>query len=315
MHLERGHLGELGPLPPCVLTLGSFDGLHLAHQSLIAHVVDRAHERGLEATLLTFEPHPRELLQDGRPPVARLTLLEEKLRLLQQLDLDRVVLLRFTHELAAWEAARFLREGLLARLGMRHLVVGDNHAFGRGRSGDALTLRDASAELAFGLEVLDPVVKEGERISSTRVRQILGQGEVETAARLLGRPFRIVGKVTPGQGRGRHLGFPTANLAVAEAQLLPLDGVYAVVVHLPDGGRAGGMMNLGPRPTFGESQRLPEIHLFDWAEALYGVELRVDILTRVRDTLRFNSGEQLATQLQEDRHRIQDWLKAHQAQG
>jgi len=309
MHIERGLLQELGPLPPCVLTLGSFDGLHRAHQALIQRVVEQARQEGLESALLTFEPHPREILQDERPAVARLTLLEDKLVVLKACGLDRVILLRFTAELAAWEATRFLREGLLARFGMRHLVVGDNHAFGRGRSGDTHTLREASRELAFGLEVMDPVILGGERISSTRVRRLLAEGRVEDAAQVLGRPFRFSGKVEAGRGRGRGLGFPTANVRVDEAQLLPLDGVYAVAVDLPDGRRRGGMMNLGPRPTFGETARVPEIHLFQVAEELYGQGLRVDMLARVRDTLRFNSGEQLATQLQEDRHRIQDWLE------
>ncbi len=311
MRIERASMENLALQPPCALTLGSFDGLHLAHQALIRRVVESARELGLAATLLTFEPHPRELLQDGRPPVARLTLPEEKLERLGAFGLDAVVLLRFTAELATWEAERFLQEGLLKRLGMRHLVVGDNHAFGRNRGGDIGTLRLASQELGFTMEVMDPLVLDGDRVSSTLVRQLLLKGYTEQAARLLGRAFAFHGLVRRGHGRGRLLGFPTANLQVEDAQLLPLDGVYTVAVQLPDGRRFGGMMNLGSRPTFGEEERLPEIHLHNFAEELYGQYLRVEMLARVRDTLRFNSGEQLATQLQDDRRRIQDWLETH----
>lgn len=311
MRIERARLEALAPQKPCVLTLGSFDGLHLAHQALIERVVAGAKRLGLVSCLLSFEPHPRELLQDGRPPVARLTLPDEKLDLLGRFELDSVVLLQFTTDLACWEAGRFLREVLLMRLGMRHLVVGDNHAFGRDRGGDIGTLKQAAKELSFGLEVMEPLVVEGDRVSSTRLRHLLSQGLVQEAARLLGRTFAFSGRVREGHGRGRRLGFPTANLQVEPAQLLPMDGVYAVAAQLPDGRRVGGMMNLGPRPTFSEQERLPEIHLLEFQGDLYGQHLRVELLARVRDTLRFESGEQLMTQLQEDRRRIQDWLKIH----
>lgn len=311
MRVERARLEELSPQAPCVLTLGSFDGLHLAHQALIQRVVEGARRMGLAACLLSFEPHPRELLHDGRPPVARLTLSDEKLDLLGRFNLDSVVLLTFTTDLARWEAERFLREALLQRLGMRHLVVGDNHAFGRNRGGDTGTLQQAARELSFGLEIMEPLVVDGDRVSSTRLRHLLTQGLVQEASHLLGRAFAFHGQVRAGRGRGHHLGFPTANLQVEKAQLLPMDGVYAVAAQLPDGRRVGGMMNLGPRPTFGEEEHVPEIHLLGFQEDLYGQRLRVELLARVRDTLRFESGEQLMTQLQEDRRRIQDWLKIH----
>jgi riboflavin kinase / FMN adenylyltransferase len=308
MRVERGSLAELRPHPASALTMGSFDGLHLAHQALVRRVVERARERDLEAALLTFEPHPREVLRDGRPAVARLSTPEEKLELLEASGLDRVILLRFTPELAGWEAERFIREGLVGRIGLRLLVVGDNHAFGRGRGGDRNTLLAASRALDFELEVLEPVRVEGERVSSTRVRQVLLAGGAELAARLLGRPYRLTGRVVGGQGRGRQLGFPTANLQVPDGLLLPADGVYAVRVGLEDGRRLGGMLNLGARPTFGETERIPEVHLFGFTGSLYEQPLRVDILGYIRDTMRFNSREQLRDQLREDRIRIQEWL-------
>jgi len=288
--------------------MGSFDGLHRAHQALVARVRERAEALGLAAGLLTFEPHPREVLADPRPPVARLQVLEDKLALLEELGLDRVVLLRFTSELAGWDAGRFLREGLLGHVGMRRLVVGSNHHFGHGRGGDRRTLEAASRELGFGLDVVEPVLVDDAPVSSTRVRQALLAGRPDDAGRLLGRPFQLRGVVVRGEGRGRGLGVPTANLELPAGLLVPGDGVYAVGVRLPDGRRRGGMMNLGPRPTFGETERRPEIHLFDLDEDLYGQELRVDLLDFIRHTQRFQSRDQLATQLRDDRHRIQDRL-------
>lgn len=308
MRLERGELADLRPGAASVLTLGSFDGLHLAHQALIRRVVERAGELGLESALLTFEPHPREVLSDERRPVARLLSPADKLERLEELGLERVILLRFTPELAVWDAGRFLREGLVAHIGLRHLVVGHNHAFGRDRGGNRLTLSSASRELGFGLEVLEPVLVDGAPVSSTRVRQALLAGRVDEANGLLGRPFRLCGEVLPGEGRGRLLGFPTANLRPDPALLQPAEGVYAVQVQLEDGRRLGGMMNLGGRPTFDEGEWRPEIHLFGWSDKLYGQTLRVDLLAFVRHTMRFNSGEQLATQLQEDRKSIQERL-------
>ena len=309
MRIERGELQELHAQPDSVLTLGSFDGLHLAHQALIRRVVERAAASGLEAGLLTFEPHPRDVLGDSHLPVSRLMSPVEKLRMLEELGLERVILLRFTPELATWDAGRFLREGLLGHVGLRHLVVGHNHGFGRDRGGNRLTLSSASRELGFGLEVLAPVLVDGEPVSSTRVRRALLDGRVEEANALLGRPFRITGPVVAGEGRGRSLGVPTANLQLESGLLQPADGVYAVRATLEDGRRFPGMMNLGARPTFGETERRPEIHLFNLAEDLYGQSLRVDLLAFVRHTMRFNSGEQLATQLQEDRKRIQERLE------
>jgi riboflavin kinase/FMN adenylyltransferase len=282
----------------------------------VEQVAELARADGHEAVLISFEPHPREVLADlGRPPVARLTLEEEKLELLAACALDRVVLLDFTPELARWEAERFLRDGLLRHFAMRRLVVGDNHAFGQGRGGDLDLLRRLSRELGYALDVVEPVLVDGERISSTRIRHELQAGRVEAAARLLGRPFRFQGRVVPGMGRGRGLGIPTANLEVSSRQMMPRDGVYAVAARLMDGRRLPGMMNLGPRPTFGENARQPEIHLFDFAESLYEQVLKVDILGFVRDTMRFNSGEQLAAQLQKDRHRIQDRLATQEGGG
>lgn len=310
MRVVRGDLPSLGPAPPAVLTMGSFDGLHRAHQALIARVVAEARARGLAASLVTFEPHPREVLADDRPPVARLTLEEEKLRLLRECGLDLVLLLRFTPELAAWEAGRFLREGLLARCGLRVLVAGDNHAFGHGRGGDRDMLAEAARALAFDLVVVDPVTVGGRRVSSTRVRQALRDGGVGEATALLGRPFRFGGRVVRGEGRGRGLGVPTANLVVDPRQLLPRDGVYAVRVELEDGRRAGGMMNLGPRPTFAETERRPEVHVLDFTGDLYGQRLVVDLVDFVRDTKKFESGAQLTEQLCRDTIRIQDRLSA-----
>jgi riboflavin kinase / FMN adenylyltransferase len=308
MRIDRGPIGSLRPQPDSVLTLGSFDGVHLGHARLVRRVVQRAREAGLASSLVTFEPHPRRVLGDPRGELALLTPLDEKLALLARLGLDRAVVLEFTPGLAALDARRFICEGLRPHLGFRRLVIGYNHAFGRGRSGNRETLSALGAELGFEVEVLPPVLVDGQAVHSTRIRQLLEAGQVDAAARLLGRPYRLIGEVVPGAGRGRRLGFPTANLRLIDgAQLQPAAGVYAVR-RVSEQGVQPGMMNLGARPTFGESDMVPEVHLFNDAGEAYGEVWHLDILHRVRDIVRFDSAEALQAQLLQDRQRIQGWL-------
>lgn len=308
MRVERGPIHGLRPDPETVLTIGSFDGVHLGHAELVGRVVREARSEGLGSGLVTFEPHPRVVLGDPRGELRLLTPLEEKLERLAATGLDRAVVIDFTPELAAMDARAFIREGLLPRVGFRRMIVGWNHAFGRGRSGNRDTLTGLGAELGFSVEVLPPVLEGGSAVSSTRIRGLLADGEVEEAAALLGRPYRLAGEVVRGHGRGRGIGVPTANLKLVEPrQLLPAAGVYAVELAGADGPRPG-MMNLGPRPTFGEAETVPEVHLFDWEGEAYGEVWHLDILRRMRDIVRFQSIEQLREQLAEDRQRIQGWL-------
>lgn len=308
MRIERGPIQALSPSPRTVLTIGSFDGVHRGHAELVGRVVREARSDGLEAGLVTFDPHPRLVLGDARGPLELLTPLDEKLERLAELGLDRAVVIEFTPELAAMHARAFIRDGLLPKVGFRRLIIGYNHAFGHGRSGNRDTLTGLGAQLGFSVEVLPPVLGDGEAIHSTRIRGLLKEGRAQEAAALLGRPYRLIGEVIRGHGRGRGLGFPTANLKPVDGhQLLPAPGVYAVALATP-AGPVHGMMNLGPRPTFGEASVVPEAHLFDWRGEAYGEVWHLDILHRVRDIVKFESLEQLRGQLALDRQRIQGWL-------
>jgi len=309
MRIDRGRIDELEPVPGTALTIGSFDGVHLGHAELVRRVVREARAEGLQAGLVTFEPHPRLVLGDGGgAPLELLTPLEEKLARLAELGLDRAVVVTFDHALSRMDARAFIREGLKPRVGFEKLIIGYNHAFGRDRSGNRDTLTGLGAELGFAVEVLPPVHADGGAVHSTRIRGLLKAGAVEPAAALLGRPYRLIGEVVRGHGRGRGLGFPTANLRPVEPrQLLPAPGVYAVRRWTPRGGLPG-MLNLGPRPTFGEERVVPEVHLFDWTGEACGETWHLDILHRVRDIVKFESSEQLRVQLQQDRQRIQGWL-------
>jgi riboflavin kinase/FMN adenylyltransferase len=287
-----------------VITIGSFDGLHRGHLGLIERVQQRAHELGGSSGVVTFDPHPRQVLDpETAPPL--LMPVSEKLQQLRSLGLDRVLVLEFNRALAALDAEQFIRHLLQPEIGFSHLVIGHDHGFGRGRSGNVATLQELSRRLGFGLEVLPPVEVDGLVVSSTRIRQLLGAGQVSLAARLLGRPVVIRGTVVAGHGRGRGLGFPTANLQLGPDQgLLPRAGVYAVRAQW-NGDWLPGMMNLGGRPTFGESSLVPEIHLFDRDLELKGQPLAVELVEFERDIARFQSVAELIDQLALDRKRIQ----------
>ncbi len=288
-----------------VVTVGTFDGLHRGHQAVLAEVVSRRRARGLAGVLVTFDPHPLEILNPAAAPKL-LTLPEEKRDLLAQTDVDRVVVMPFTREVAQLDAAEFVRR-LHGEQAMQELVLGYDHGFGRGRAGDAELVRRLGADLGFGVAVVDPVREDGQPISSTLIRTAVAHGDLDAAARWLGRPYGLLGRVVPGAGRGRTIGVPTINLAPHDPRkLLPPDGVYAVWVTVgpraPDARqRYGGMMNQGPRPTFAEAGRTLEIHLFDFAGELYGATVRVEWVRRLRDVQAFPSREALVAQLERDR--------------
>lgn len=287
-----------------VITIGSFDGLHRGHLALIERVRQRAADLGGQSGVVTFDPHPRQVLApEGAPPL--LMSPREKLERLRSLQLDRVVVLEFNRALADLDAEQFIRRLLQPEIGFSHLVIGHDHGFGRDRSGNAATLEEMSHRLGFGLEVVPPVEACGLVVSSSRIRRLLGDGQIQRAAALLGRPVRIEGTVVAGHGRGRELGFPTANLSLNPDQgLLPRVGVYGVRVEL-EGQWVPGMMNLGGRPTFGEASLVPEIHLFDRVVELKGRRISVELVEFERDIARFQSVAELVAQLALDRQRIQ----------
>jgi riboflavin kinase/FMN adenylyltransferase len=296
-----------------VVTVGSFDGVHVGHQGVIAEVARRARASHRASVLVTFEPHPLAVVNPQAAPLL-LTTAWERREILAQLPLDYALFLRFDRRLAGLSPEEFVREVLLARCGVKELVFGYDHGFGRGRSGDVETLRRLGAELGFAVDAVPPVDVGGEPISSGRIRRAVAGGDLRTAARLLGRPYRVTGKVVPGEHRGRLLGVPTINLGEVPAEkLLPPDGVYAVWVEWR-GGRVGGMMNQGGKPTFGDGRRSLEAHLFGFEGDLYGEWVAVEWVERLRDVRRFGSADELQDQLARDNARARAVLGGNRAE-
>jgi riboflavin kinase / FMN adenylyltransferase len=284
-----------------VVTVGSFDGVHLGHQAVVKEVCERALRQGAAAVMVTFEPHPGSVLTKGAA-TPRLTTALERLEFAAELGLDRLLILRFDAELAALPAEEFVTRVLLGRIGMRELVIGADHGFGQGRGADSTTLPALGERLGFAVAVVDPVPDAaGQAVSSTRIRSALASGELGRVAEWLGRPYRLSARVVPGAGRGRTIGVPTINLdGPPPEKALPPDGVYAALVEW-GGGTAGAMLNQGARPTVGDARRSLEAHLFGVEQNLYGRMVRIEWVERLRDVRRFESLDALRAQLALDR--------------
>lgn len=297
---------EIGPAivrdDRSVVTTGTFDGVHLGHQAILRYLVARAHEQGGVPTVVTFDPHPREVV--GGHAVPLLTTLDERAALLASYGVERFVVLPFTRDLSMLEPEAYVEQVLRETIGLREIVIGYDHRFGRGRSGGRETLEALGARDGFSVDVIPEQIEHGVTVSSTQIRRLLLEtGDAEAAAALLGRPYRLAGTVVHGDGRGRLVGFPTANVQPADPRkLLPRVGVYAVRALLPDGTRVPAMMNVGRRPTFETDGAVKvEVHVLDWTGDLYGRTLAVDVVARLRDEQRFDGVEALVAQLHEDR--------------
>lgn len=282
-----------------VVTVGTFDGVHRGHIEVLNRLDAAATARNARSVLVTFDPHPLRIVRpEAAPPL--LTTPAEKIEILAQTRLDRVVFLHFTPVLAAYEPIQFVEQILMRRLDMRHLVIGYDHGFGRGRSGDVDTLRSIAADAGFGIEVVEAVESEGEHVSSSRIRRLLQEGDVREAALALGRPYSLTGSVIRGEGQGRKLGFPTANLGLAHAdKLIPHEGIYAVRAALRDR-FVDGVLHLGPRPTFAGLPPSIELHLFDFDADIYGDRVAVGFVDRIRDIARFDSVDALVRAMERD---------------
>jgi riboflavin kinase/FMN adenylyltransferase len=289
-----------------VITVGTFDGVHLGHRAVLEEIKERAERSGRRSVLVTFEPHPLEIVNPhAAPPL--LTAPSERREALAPCEIDRVVILPFTKSLSQYSPEQFVAL-LRSRYGMMELVIGHDHGFGRGRAGDVHVLRALGAKHGFGVDVVEPVVQDGKSVSSTLVRRAIAGGDLETARSLLGRPYSFVGDVVAGAGRGKELGYPTINLSLPNARkLLPPDGVYAVWAEWR-GGHAGGVMHQGPRPTFEDLGPSVEVHLFGVDEDLYGQMVKVAWVVKLRDIRAYPDVSALKAQIEKDARAARDAL-------
>ena len=298
MELVRGRRG-LKPSPRgCVASIGNYDGVHLGHQAVLQSLREKGRELGLPVALVLFEPTPQEYFARSAPP-ARLTRFREKWPLLEAAGVERVVCLRFDKALAELEAEDFIRQVLVQGLGVKHLTVGDDFRFGRGRRGDFALLKHAGQTQGFEVEDTASLLQDGERVSSSRIRALLIEGDMAGAARLLGRPFSLSGHVMHGERLGRTLGFHTANLALAR-KTSPLSGIFAARVHGVGEGVRDAAAYVGRRPAVGGVKLVLEVHLLDFTGDLYGRQLKVEFLERLREDRHFDSLDALKAQMQED---------------
>jgi len=297
MELIRGIVNLHERQRGCVVTIGTYDGIHLGHQALLRRVNEHAMRLSAPRVLLTFEPMPREYLSPQAPP-ARLTSLRERWRVLEGMGLDYVLLLRFGKGLRNLSGEAFA--DLIAQdLGARAVVVGHDFRFGCNGEATAPMLADAGQRLGFSVDVVPPVMLDGQRVSSSGVRDALGRGEFEFARAWLGRPYSMRGRVVAGQRLGRNLGFPTANLCI-ERRRAPLQGIFAVRVHGVGTTPLPGVASLGTRPTVGGVHTLLEVHVFDFSADLYGREIEVEFVAKLRDEEHFPTLEALVEQIRRD---------------
>jgi riboflavin kinase/FMN adenylyltransferase len=305
-NLRQSHRG-------CCVTIGTFDGIHLGHQALIRTLLEHGRKLGRRTMMLTFEPMPREYLaaQRGEDPPARLTSWRERWRVLERTGLDYVWQLRFDENLRQLSGEEFMQ--IIARdLQAAAVVIGHDFRFGRHGGATAAMLVQAAPSLGFEVTVVPPVLVDGARVSSSGIREALAAGDLARAARWLGRPYSMIGRVVRGAGLGRTLGFATANLRLGRKRS-PLGGIFAVRVHGADSGPRDGVASLGTRPTFDGTVPLLEAHVFDFSGDLYGREIEVEFVARLRDELRFDSADALVEQMHRDAAQARSIL--HQLKG
>ncbi len=282
----------------CVVTIGSFDGLHLGHQAILAVLQERGRDARLPTAVLSFEPHPREYFDPAQAP-ARLMRLRDKAEWLADIGIAELRVLRFNAALVAMDAVRYIERCLLGALGARQVVIGEDFRFGKDRGGDAALLRREGAARGFGVDVVPPFRVGGTPVSSTRIRAALVAGRLADARALLGRDYRIIGRVMRGERVGTQLGFPTANIRLHRL-VSPLDGIFAARVSGAGSGLRPAVASVGTRPTVGGGERLLEVHLFDFDGDLYGRHLAVDFVARLRDEVHFPDLESMRQQMLQD---------------
>lgn len=284
-----------------VLTLGTFDGIHLGHQQIISSVVEKANQNGMRSFVITFDPHPRKVLSKDEK-VYLLSSLNEKIEIFSKLGVENLFVIDFTKEFSQQSAEEFIKKYLVNGIGLTEIVVGYDHHFGRGRGGNADTLTAIGNELNFNTTIIPSFVIEERIISSTKIRNALMDGNVSLTAKMLGRYYNFSGTVVGGDKRGRELGYPTANIEPElKEKLLPLIGIYAVRVTV-NNEKYNGLLSIGRRPTFYEDgEVVSEVYIYDFDEQIYGERLTIELVERLRGEEKFNSTDELIAQMNKDR--------------
>ncbi|OBT06629.1 riboflavin biosynthesis protein RibF [Vibrio sp. UCD-FRSSP16_10] len=308
MHLIRGSHNIRPEHQGCVLTIGNFDGVHLGHQTVLKQVKQKADALGLPAVVMTFEPQPLELFLQSKAP-ARLTRLRDKYVQLSKLNLERLLCVNFSKRFAELAPELFIKELLVDKLGVKFLVVGDDFRFGNKRTGNFSMLEKAGKEYGFEVVSTTSFCLNTERVSSTAIREALNCDELAQAKSMLGRHYSISGRVSHGRKLGRTIGFPTANIPLKRT-VSPVSGVYVVETSI-DGQIIGGVANVGQRPTVNGVRQQLEVHFFDFSKDLYGRQLEVCLLHKLREEVKFPSFDALKTQIELDAETARVWLLQH----
>jgi len=290
----------------CVATIGNFDGIHLGHQAVLSQLAMKGDTLGLPAIVITFEPQPNEFFAPDKAP-ARLCRFREKVEALRSYSIQQLCVLRFNKKLASMSAQTFIEQLLVQGLNVRYLVVGDDFKFGKDRQGDFALLQQAGKQYGFQVVNMHTFAIEQKRVSSTRIRKALAAGDLILAEKLLGRPFRMSGRVAHGDKRGRTMGFPTANIHLHRHKV-PLSGVYAVQLFGIEGEPIQGVANVGVRPTVGSEKALLEVHLFDFNQDIYGEHVQVHFLHKLRDEAKFEGLDALIKQIHLDCQEAKDYF-------
>lgn len=295
-----------------VITVGTFDGVHAGHRAIVDTVVEKANKRDARSVLVTFDPHPRDIISPGDDGIKLLTTLKERSEILDELGIDTMVVIPFDRDFSLLSSEEFVRDIIHKKIGVSEFVIGYDHQFGRNREGTIETIERLGEELGFDAYVVSKREVGAKTVSSTAIRNAISEeGDVEEAAKFLQRPYRLNGTVVHGDKRGKEIGFPTANIKPEHAnKIIPKDGVYAVKVRI-DEDWFDGMMNIGTRPTFDGQVQTLEVHLFDFNKDIYGKEVQVRFFSRIRDEKRFDGKEELVEQLKHDEKQTKKMLRNH----
>lgn len=302
-------LAELQRNNNSVITTGTFDGVHCGHQSIIRKLHEMTRQESGCTTIVTFEPHPQFVVkQHKKTGLKLLTTIDEKIAVFEHLNIDRLIVLTFDSTFARLSSREFIENILVKKIGFKKIIIGYDHAFGRDRQGNQEILEELSQKYHYSIIVVPPFSMDGVVISSTRIRNLLLSGDVELATKFLGRQYRIYGSVIPGEGRGRTLNVPTANIKPSSAdKLIPGDGIYAVWAQLSDQ-KFKGVLYIGSKPTFQYNERSIELHIFDFTGDLYGQSIEIEFVTKIRDDYHFDKVEHLIKQIELDKQKTLEIL-------